>query len=73
MSGIKTMAAVVLVAGVFALTYGGFTYTRSTHHAQFGPFAMMMQDRQTVAIPIWAGIAAVLVGGVLLLIPTRAT
>jgi len=32
-----------------------------------------MQDRQTVAIPIWAGIAAVLVGGVLLLIPTRAT
>lgn len=71
MNAIRTMAIVLLVGGALGLAYGGFTYTRSTHEAQVGPFSMMMRDRQTVAIPIWAGIAAVILGGALLLVPAK--
>ncbi|HVB29987.1 MAG TPA: hypothetical protein VNE60_00510 [Gemmatimonadaceae bacterium] len=71
MNAIKLVAIVLIVGGALGLAYGGFTYTRRTHEAQMGPFSMTMQDRQTVAIPLWAGIAAVVVGGALLLVPAR--
>ena len=69
MNPIKIIAVALLVAGAAGLAFGGFTYTRTTHEAHVGPFAMTMKDRQTVPIPIWAGLAGVLVGGVLLLVP----
>lgn len=71
MNPIKAAGLVLIVAGALGLAYGGFTYTGRSHEAQVGPFSLMMQDRQTVAIPIWVGIAAVLAGGVLLLVPAR--
>ncbi len=71
MNPIKTAGIVLIVAGALGLAYGGFTYTKSSHETQMGPFSMTVKDRQTVAIPIWAGLGAVLVGGVLLLIPAK--
>ncbi len=71
MNPIKTAGIVLIVAGALGLAYGGFTYTRSTHETQMGPFSMTVKDRQTVTIPIWAGLGAILVGGVLLLIPAK--
>jgi hypothetical protein len=73
MNTIKIIGIVLIVVGAAGLAFGGFTYTRSTHEARVGPFAMTMQDRQTVSIPIWAGLAGVLVGGALLLIPAGKT
>ncbi|HEY5219481.1 MAG TPA: hypothetical protein VIJ16_06720 [Gemmatimonadaceae bacterium] len=69
MNAVKSLAAVLLIAGVLALAYGGFTYTRNTHEAKLGPLSMTVQNRRTVAIPIWAGVAAVILGGALLLVP----
>lgn len=71
MTPIKLIAVVLLVAGALGLAFGGFTYTRSTDHTQVGPLSMTVQHKQTVPIPLWAGLAAVLVGGALLLIPER--
>jgi hypothetical protein len=73
MNAIKAMGILLLIAGAFGLAYGGVTYTRTTHEARIGPFAMTMQDRQTVPIPVWAGLAGVVVGGALLLIPAGKT
>jgi hypothetical protein len=28
-------------------------------------------DRETINVPIWAGVAAIVVGGLLLLVPTK--
>ncbi len=67
----KIAGIVLIVAGALGLAYGGFTYTRSSHETQMGPFSMTVKDRQTVAVPMWAGLGAVLVGGVLLLIPAK--
>ena len=71
MNAIKIMAIVLIVGGALGLAYGGFTYTRRTHEAQMGPISMTVQDRQTVAVPLWAGIAAVVIGGALLLVPAK--
>ncbi len=71
MNPLKTVAIVLIVAGALGLAYGGFTYTKTTHETQMGPFSMVVKDRQTVAIPIWAGIIAVVIGGGLLLVPVK--
>jgi len=67
--GLKTLAIVLIVIGVLALAYGGFTYTRETHHATMGSMDLPFSERQTVNFPLWTGVGAVAVGGVLLLTP----
>jgi hypothetical protein len=51
---------------VLGLTYGGFSYTRETHQAKIGPLELQVQEKEYVNIPLWAGVAAIVVGGVLL-------
>lgn len=71
MNTVKTIAIVLIAAGVLALAYGGFTYTRSTQETQMGPFSMTFKDRRTVAVPIWLGVGAMIIGAGLLLVPSR--
>lgn len=67
MHAIKMTAPALIVAGVLAVAYGAFSYTRETSHARLGAIGLSAKDtRTTVDIPIWAG-AGALVEGVLLL------
>ena len=66
MNGAKMIAVVLIVAGGLALLYGGFTYTKETHEAKIGPIVLAVKDRETVNIPIWAGVAAVVAGAAML-------
>lgn len=66
MDAIKMLAIVLIVAGGLALAYGGFTYTKETHQAKIGPIELSVKDTQTVNIPIWAGVASLVAGVVLL-------
>jgi TRAP-type C4-dicarboxylate transport system permease small subunit len=70
-NALKIVALVLIVAGVLGLVYGGFTYTRSTHHATMGPFEMSVKEKETVNIPLWAGIGAIVIGGGLLLVRAK--
>lgn len=63
----KIVAIVLIVGGVLALVYGGFSYTEETHEANLGPIAISVKDKQRVNIPVWAGVGAVAAGVVLLL------
>jgi len=63
----KLIGILLLVVGVLALAYGGFTYTRETHEAEIGPVEVEVHDRERVNIPVWAG-AAFVIGGAFLLI-----
>ena len=68
MSATKLIGTVLLIAGILALVYKGFTYTKETHKATI-PIVnaeIKVQDKERVIIPTWAGIAAVVVGGALL-------
>ncbi|MGD2115759.1 MAG: hypothetical protein PVG07_11935 [Acidobacteriota bacterium] len=62
----KIVGLVLLIGGILALVYGGFTYTEDRHAAELGPVKLEFKDRERVAIPPWAGVVAV-VGGVVLL------
>jgi hypothetical protein len=66
MSGTKIAAIVLIVAGVLGLLYGGFTYTKATHTTKLGPLELSVKDEETVNVPIWAGVGAIVVGAVLL-------
>lgn len=64
----RIVALVLVVVGIAALIYGGFTYTTETHDAEIGPIEFSVAEKETVNIPVWVGVAAVLAGtGVLFL------
>jgi len=60
------LAIALIVVGGLALAYGGFTYTKDTHQAKLGPIELSVKETQTVSIPIWAGVGALVAGAVLL-------
>ncbi len=68
MDAVRILAIVLIVAGGLGLMYGGFTYTKDTQKAQLGPLELTVKDTQTVNVPIWAGVGAMVVGGVLLFV-----
>ena len=65
MSPVRMVGIVLIVAGALALAYGGFSYTKETHQAKLGPFELSVKEKQDVNVPAWAGVAAMVVGGVL--------
>lgn len=67
----KTVALIIIALGVVGLAYGGFSYTRSTSETQIGPIDIVTHDRQRVNIPVWAGVAAIVVGAGILLVPAK--
>ena len=71
MNAVKIAAIVLIVAGVLGLAYGGFSYTKETHEARIGPIELSVKDRQTVNVPVWAGVGAIVIGGVLLLVGSK--
>lgn len=66
MSAIKMLAIVLIVAGGLGLVYGSFTYTKDTHEAKLGPIELSVKDTETVNVPVWAGVAAIVAGVILL-------
>jgi len=68
MNAIKMLAIVLIVAGGLALAYGGFTYTKETHQAKLGPIELTVKDTQTVNVPVWAGVGAIVAGMILLFV-----
>jgi TRAP-type C4-dicarboxylate transport system permease small subunit len=66
MNPIKLVAIVLIVAGALALAYGGFSYTKETHTGKIGPIELSVKERETVNIPLWMGVGAIVIGGGLL-------
>ncbi len=62
----KLIAVLLLVGGALALAYGGFSYTKDSTAIQLGSIEVSVEETKRVNVPIWAGIAAMLVGGLLL-------
>jgi hypothetical protein len=71
MSAVKIVGIVLIVAGILGLAYGKFSYTKETHEAKLGPLELSVKDKETVNVPVWAGVGAIVVGGLLLLVPKK--
>jgi uncharacterized membrane protein len=71
MNAVKMLGIVLIVGGVLGLMYGGFTYTKETHETKLGPLTLSITDKETINVPIWAGVGAVVLGGILLVFGNR--
>ena len=67
MNSIRILGIALLVAGTLGLIYGGFSYTKDTTAVKLGPLELSVKEQERVNIPLWAGIGAIVAGGLLLL------
>jgi len=67
----KMLGIVLIVGGILGLVYGGFTYTKETHEAKIGPLVLSVTDKETVNVPIWVGVGAIVIGGLLLVFGSK--
>jgi TRAP-type C4-dicarboxylate transport system permease small subunit len=67
MNTVRLIAILLIVAGVLGLLYGSFSYTKDTTAVKLGPLELSVKEKQTINVPMWAGIGAIVVGGLLLL------
>lgn len=68
MNMLKIIGIVLIVAGAAGLAYGQFSYTSETHDADLGPLQFSVEEKETVNVPKWAGLGAIGLGVVLLVV-----
>lgn len=71
MNMVKLVGVGLIVAGVLGLLYGGFSFTKETHDLKLGPIELSVKEKQSVNVPVWAGVAAIAAGAALLLFGGR--
>jgi len=62
----RALGIILIVLGVLALAYGGFTYTREKKVVDLGPIQASRKETNTVPLPPILGVVAIIGGGVLL-------
>lgn len=67
----RLVAMALLAVGILALAYSGFSFTQRTHDAKIGPVEISVNETRRVNVPVWAGVACLVVGAGLLLVPKR--
>lgn len=61
----RALGVVLMIAGVLALAYGGFSWTTHKKAIDMGPLQVERQKHHTVLLPPMLGVGALLIGGVL--------
>ena len=67
----KIIAIILMLAGLLALVYGGFSYTKDTTVIKLGPLEVSAKEKETVNVPVWAGVGAIVIGGLLLVVGSK--
>jgi len=70
MSGRNIIGVALLILGIIALAYQGFTYTVPKKAVDLGPIQVTRQERHTVPLPPILG-ALALIGGIAVLVLDR--
>ena len=68
MNPVKIVGMILIAAGVVGLLYGSFSYTKDTTAVKVGPIELSVKEKQTVNVPVWAGVGAIAVGALLLVV-----
>jgi drug/metabolite transporter (DMT)-like permease len=66
----KALGVILIVLGVLALVYQGFSYTTQKKVLDMGPIQATKQEHHTVPLPPILG-ALALIGGVVILVSDR--
>ena len=71
MNSIKIAAIALIFAGILGLAYGGFSYTKDSTVVKIGTLEISAKEKKTVNVPMWAGIGAIVAGGLLLVMGSK--
>jgi hypothetical protein len=74
MNPVKIIGITLIVVGFLSLVYGGFSRTRETQKTQeteSGSLKVFVKDTQTLSIPVWVSVWAIMVGSLLLTLSPR--
>jgi hypothetical protein len=72
MNAARIVGIILIVAGALGLGLGSFSFTKEKHTANLGPISLSVAEKETVNVPMWAGIGAIVAGGLLLVFGSRA-
>jgi hypothetical protein len=67
----RILGFVLVGAGLLALVFGGFSYTRRRDTVELGPLKASVRQRERVSLPPILGAAAVIAGVGLIVITSR--
>ncbi len=71
MNAMKILGIALIAGGTLGLVYGGFTYTKESHEAKIGPLVLSVTAKETVNVPIWVGVGAIAIGGLILVLGNK--
>jgi len=66
MTATRIVGIILVVLGIAGFFTGGFSFTKETTQAQLGPIKLQVQEKESVNIPQWLSLGAIVLGGVLL-------
>ena len=67
----RILGILLIVAGTAGLAYGGFTFTKDSRNVKLGPIQLSVKQTETINVPVWAGVAGIATGALLLLLGGR--
>ncbi len=56
----------LIVASILGVVHGKFSFTKETHDVKLGPLHLSVKEKPTLNVPAWAGVGALVAGGLLL-------
>jgi len=67
----RTIGILLIVIGLIGVVWGGFTYVKDRDTTDLGPIHLTVESKDRVSIPPIVGVAALVVGGLLVFRSTR--
>jgi uncharacterized membrane protein len=71
MTPVRIVGVLLIVAGLLGTVFSSFSYTKETHEIKLGPIELAVKEKESVNIPLWASVGAIVVGGVLLVFGSK--
>lgn len=71
MTAMRLVGAILLVLGLAGWLTGGFSFTKETTQAKLGPLELTVKEKESVDVPQWLSLGAMLIGGVVLVLGFR--
>lgn len=71
MGATKIVAILLIIVGAASLAMGGFSYTKDKTVVKLGSLEVSAKEKENVNVPVWLGVGAIAVGGLLLVFGTR--
>ena len=71
MNAMRIVGVLLLVLGLAGFLTGGFSFTKESTQAKLGPLELTVKEKESVNIPQWMSLGAVVIGGVVLVLGFR--